>query len=222
MASKIILLRHGISHGNVDRKSYEDFPDYAIRLTKKGAEQARGAGSKLKEIAGDFDVYVSDYFRTRATFDYLQETLGENRVNSVKYSHLIREQEWCGSPKPYDDVGDEWRNKIGSFYYRFEHGESGADTFNRMLIFHELKVLPLIKSGGAENILIVAHGYSLRIYLKILLDLNVQEFEMIRNMKNCEIIQLSIEENGQFKLDSQLNIRPKRVAGFHYDKNDLA
>lgn len=220
---KIILLRHAESAGNIDRTQYEKFPDYAIRLSQRGSEQAKSVGLKLKEINGDFRVMTSSYFRARQTLDFLAETLGENRILSSIQNCCLREQEWASNPKPYDHIGDEWRNKMGSFYYRFDNAESGADCYNRTLLFHELMVMPLLrnKQDSAENLLIVTHGYLIRIYLKILLGWTVEEMELCRNPKNCEIIQLSIEEDGSFKLESQLNIRPARVAKFHYDKNDL-
>lgn len=222
MIKKLILLRHGESHGNVDRKAYESYPDYAIRLTHKGAEQARAAGNKLKELEGNFDVFLSPYFRTRQTLAFAKENLGEGRILSEIESSCLREQEWNGLRlSAYDSDAENFRNKVGSFYYRFDHAESGADVFNRMLIFHELKMLPLLKSGEAENVLVVSHGYSLRVYLKILLGMNVEEFEMMRNFRNAEMIELEYND-GNFELKSKLNIRPKRISHFSYDKNDLA
>ena len=223
MIKNIYLIRHGQSHGNVDRKAYELFPDYAIRLTKVGAEQARKAGEILNKVEGNFHVFLSSYFRTRQTLDYLTQTLGEERILSRAESCNLREQEWNGLRlSPYDNDAEVFRNGVGSYYYRFDNAESGADVFNRVVLFHELFARPLMEKEDG-NLLIVTHGFAMRVYLKYLLGQTVEEFEMVRNAKNAEIFHLQLnDETGGFELKTDLNIRPKRTSRFHYDKNDLA
>jgi len=70
---RIILIRHGKSEGNADRNLLETIPDYALNLTPDGIEQARQAGQEIKKIIGQetLQVYVSPYFRTRQTYQYI-------------------------------------------------------------------------------------------------------------------------------------------------------
>lgn len=51
--SKIFLIRHGQSVGNVDKEIYKKVPDYALELTDLGKQQAIDAGRELKEIIGN-------------------------------------------------------------------------------------------------------------------------------------------------------------------------
>ena len=66
---RIILVRHGESESNADWDKNETIPDYAIKLTSKGADQARQSGETIKQIIGDetLHVYLSPYARTRET-----------------------------------------------------------------------------------------------------------------------------------------------------------
>ena len=66
---RIILVRRGESESNADWGKNETIPDYAIKLTSKGADQARQSGETIKQIIGDetLHVYLSPYARTRET-----------------------------------------------------------------------------------------------------------------------------------------------------------
>ena len=76
---RIILVRHGLSQGNADKRLHETIPDYALNLTDEGIEQARRAGKEIKLIIGQetLQVYLSPYFRTRQTFQPIQESIQE-------------------------------------------------------------------------------------------------------------------------------------------------
>ena len=58
---RIFLIRHGQSQANADSSLYEHTPDYALRLTTLGKEQAFNAGLKLKEIISN-NIYVSPMY----------------------------------------------------------------------------------------------------------------------------------------------------------------
>ena len=66
---RIILIRHGESEGNINEGIYAIKPDYQLRLTEKGFEQAENCGKQLKEITKDENCffYVSPLWRTRDT-----------------------------------------------------------------------------------------------------------------------------------------------------------
>ncbi len=74
MPSKVVLIRHGQSMGNIDEFLYSTTPDNAMPLTKLGWEQARYTGRVLKEQVlaseGNKPVHfiVSPYVRTVETF----------------------------------------------------------------------------------------------------------------------------------------------------------
>ena len=93
--SKIILIRHGESIGNIDRGVYEKIPDYRLTLTPKGKEQAEECGKQLKEITKEETsfFYVSPLWRTRETFKHIQSSFNDESIVS-REEPRIREQEW--------------------------------------------------------------------------------------------------------------------------------
>ena len=71
LPSKLIMIRHGQSEGNVNELLYATEPDNAMRLTKLGWEMARMAGKALKDqLPPNQTVHfvVSPYARTVETF----------------------------------------------------------------------------------------------------------------------------------------------------------
>lgn len=49
---RLILLRHGESIGNVDESAFCRIPDHAMDLTRRGMQQARDAGVRMREVLG--------------------------------------------------------------------------------------------------------------------------------------------------------------------------
>ena len=103
---RIILVRHGLSEGNADERLHETIPDYALNLTPEGIEQAKQAGQKIKNIIGEetLQVYLSPYYRTRQTFQYIQESIKENIVKAFE-DPRFREQDWGHLRNP--DLNEE-------------------------------------------------------------------------------------------------------------------
>src|SRR5512144_1971522 len=134
---RIILVRHGSSQGNVDKNQYKSVPDYALNLTDEGILQARRAGLELKQLIGteSLYVYLSPYYRTRQTFEYMRENLAQNVVKAIEDPRL-REQDWghLRSPDVNEEIIKE-RDNFSTFYYRIPDGESGADVYDRVSIF---------------------------------------------------------------------------------------
>ena len=50
---RIILIRHGESLGNTDKKCFSNTPDSQIELTDRGYAQAAVAGMKLRKLLGN-------------------------------------------------------------------------------------------------------------------------------------------------------------------------
>jgi phosphohistidine phosphatase SixA len=71
----IVLVRHGQSEGNVNKEIYKTKPDYALRLTPTGIEQALQAGNILYERLGKTlpQFYISPFWRTRDTYYYVRK-----------------------------------------------------------------------------------------------------------------------------------------------------
>src|SRR6185369_6206117 len=187
---KIILIRHGESEGNADNSLYQTTQDFALRLSPNGVEQAREAGKKISELLGDaaLYVYLSPYHRTRETYHHVSASITRNVVNVVEDPRL-REQDWghLRHPDENREISAE-RDNFSTFYYRIPDGESGADVFDRVSNFMDTLHRDFQKPDFPRNVLIVTHGLTMRLFLMRWFHWTVEEFESLRNPKNCQIV----------------------------------
>jgi len=157
----LVLVRHGQSTYNLENlfTGETDVP-----LTPRGREEAKAAGTKLKGIPFDHG-FTSILQRAIETMTLLLETAGQPQLpvtrdralNERNYGHL----QGLNKADIAKQYGEEqlavWRR---SYSVRPPGGESLADTAARVIPYYEREILPLLQKG--ENILIVAHGNSLR------------------------------------------------------------
>ena len=203
---RIILVRHGESEGNADKSLHGEKPDYALDLTEAGISQAKNAGEEIKEIIGQESVhaYVSPYFRTRQTYQCITESIEENIIKSFE-DPRIREQEWGHLRDPELNKGiRRERTSYSTFYFRIPDGESGADVFDRVSGFLETLHRDFMKSDFAENALIVTHGLTLRLFLMRWFHWSVEEYESLRNPRNCQIVVMQKQPNDRYTLVTEL------------------
>jgi len=207
--NRIILIRHGESEGNADKHQYRFTPDYALMLTPKGIEQAHRAGMEIKEIVGTETIhaYVSPYYRTRQTFQHLKIGLEAN-ISKMNEDPRVREQDW-GHLRHPDDNEDiiKQRDNFSTFYYRIPDGESGADVFDRVSTFLETLYRDFNKPDYPQNTLIVTHGMTLRLFLMRWFHWTVEEFENLRNPRNCEVVVMSKKPDDKYELAVKLRRR---------------
>jgi broad specificity phosphatase PhoE len=204
---RIILVRHGESEGNLDRLRYQTTQDFALKLTTAGIEQAKHAGIQIKELLEDEKVYVylSPFFRTRETFKYIRESIDDNVTNAIE-DPRIREQDWGHLRHPDDNKGIiEERDNFSVFYYRIPDGESGADVYDRVSSFFDTLHRDFKKINFPENVLIVSHGLTMRLFLMRWFHWSVEEFESLHNPKNCQIIIMEKQADDHYKLTSELD-----------------
>jgi broad specificity phosphatase PhoE len=206
---RILLIRHGESEGNANKNHYLTIPDYALRLTQKGVEQAQQAGEEIRDIIGaeSIYIYVSPYFRTRQTLEHLRSSIEENIVKTIE-DPRIREQDWGHLRHP--DENEEiirQRDGFSTFYYRIPDGESGADVFDRVSTFMETLYRDFNKKDYPQNTLIVTHGLTLRLFLMRWFHWTVEEFENLRNPRNCQIVVMQKNAHGRYELINKLATR---------------
>ncbi len=210
--NRIILVRHGESEGNVDKGHYLTIPDYALNLTPKGIEQARQAGNELREIIASENLYVylSPYVRTRQTYQYIRERIETNVVKTIE-DPRIRELDW-GHLRHPDENEDiiQARDSFSTFYYRIPDGESGADVYDRVSTFLETLYRDFNKKEYPQNALIVTHGLTLRLFLMRWFHWTVEEFENLRNPRNCQIVVMQKKTDDRYELLTKLEKRESR------------
>ena len=206
---RIILIRHAESEGNADNTIYQNTQDFALKLSLKGIEQAKIAGEQIRDIIQDESIYVylSPYYRTRETFHWISQFIKENIVKTVE-DPRIREQDWGHLRHPDDNKGiSKERDDFSTFYYRIPDGESGADVFDRISNFLDTLHRDFEKENFPKNVLIVTHGLTLRLFLMRWFHWTVEEFEKLRNPKNCQIVILQKQSDNRYKLMSELKRR---------------
>ena len=158
---KLILLRHGESQWNLENR-FTGWVD--VQLTPKGEQEAKRAGDLLRDVPID-KVYTSVLTRAKETARIaLTErgtpdlpTTADQALNERMYGDL----QGLNKDETAEKFGAEqvhiWRR---SYDVPPPNGESLKDTAARTLPYFEQHILPEVEAG--QNILIVAHGNSLR------------------------------------------------------------
>ena len=167
--NKLILLRHGQSQWNLENR----FTGWTnVPLTKKGESEAKKAGELIKKHKINIDrVFSSILERANRTAEIaikhaeLNNLLEDNKLvmtrseklNERDYGDLVGLNKEETSQKFGKDQVHIWRR---SYYTPPPNGESLKDVVERVSPYFEKNIKPLLKKG--ENILIAAHGNSLR------------------------------------------------------------
>lgn len=172
MTNHLILLRHGQSQWNLENR-FTGF--HNIDLSPAGEQEAKDAGRRLKDSGIKFDaVFTSTLLRANRTAEIaLKEAGQENLLESMVYHDDLRERDYGDLTGQNKDearaqFGEEqvhiWRR---SYDVPPPGGESLQDVVeNRVRPYYEKEIKPLLDQG--KNVLIAAHGNSLRALLIIL------------------------------------------------------
>jgi broad specificity phosphatase PhoE len=205
--NRIILVRHGESEGNLDRNTYAEKQDFKLMLTEAGEAQADEAGKKLQQIIANERImfYISPLWRTRLTFEHIAKYFDKEEYR-WKEDPRLREQEWGHFRDLKANIQiDAERNKFGTFYYRIKDGESCADVYDRVSDFMHTMYRDFEKPTFPENVIIVSHGMTIRLFLMRWFHWTVEEFETLRNPKNTEIIIMEQDpDSGKYHLVTEL------------------
>ena len=176
----LIIFRHGQSVWNLENK-FTGWVD--VELTEKGMQEAKNAGEKLKPFKFDL-AFASDLKRAQNTLSLALETARHSLISPI-FDKSLNERMY-GDLQGLDKsetalkYGDEqvkiWRR---SYDIPPPNGESLKDTAARVLPYFEKEIVPKLKNG--HNIIIVAHGNSLRaliMYLEKMSPEQILEFEI--------------------------------------------
>lgn len=197
---RIVLVRHGESQGNIDDCIYETVPDHALHLTGRGRNQVIATGERLRALIKDesLRMWVSPYVRTRETAALLD--LGVSTDN-MRLEPRLREQDWANFQDPVQIKKEKAiRNEYGHFWYRFTNGESGSDVYDRVSTFLESLHRNFAESDMEDNVVIVTHGLTMRLFCMRWFHWSVEYFESISNPHNGEFMVLTKEPDGRYKL----------------------
>jgi 2,3-bisphosphoglycerate-dependent phosphoglycerate mutase len=161
MQSTLFLVRHGQSLWNLENR-FTGWKD--IDLTPTGIAEAEKAGAELKGQHIDI-AFTSTLVRAQHTLDIILKACDDQQIPVIKNAALNERSygnlEGLNKAETARKYGDEqvhiWRR---SFDVAPPGGESLKDTYNRVIPYFVHTILPYMKEG--KNVLIVAHGNSLR------------------------------------------------------------
>ena len=203
---RIILIRHGESEANVDKYLFGRIPDYTIELTEKGRKQAHEAGERLKRLVGEEKVcfYISPFWRARSTFEGIAASFPRSQF-CYNEEPRLREQEWgyLRNQEEFDKICRE-RNEYGTFYYRIPGGESGTDVYDRMNDLLGSLYRDFSDNRFPENCVLVTHGLTIRLFIMRFFHLTVEEFERMLPPKNCDLVIMEQQTDGQYRLLTEM------------------
>ena len=178
----LVLVRHGQSEWN-KLNLFTGWKD--PNLTQQGIAEASQAGEKLKDMSIKFDLmYTSVLQRAQITGTIILEKLDQLNIPIEKNVNL-NERDYgdltgMNKDQARAEFGEEqvhiWRR---SYDVPPPGGESLKNTYDRVVPYFKEKVLAQLESG--KNILIAAHGNSLRSLVKYIENIseeNILKFEI--------------------------------------------
>ena len=192
----LLLVRHGQSEWN-EKNLFTGWENPG--LTKKGEDEAKNAGLLIKELDINFDyMFTSDLVRAQLTGSMILNEINQNDMPTIKNKAL--------NERFYGDLQglnkDECRKKWGeekvqlwrrSYNLGPPGGETLKETGERVVPYFKKEIQPLLKAG--KNIIIAAHGNSLRSLIKFL-D-NVSDDEIVKlEIPTGAPIHYAFNENG--------------------------
>ncbi|QOG06672.1 2,3-bisphosphoglycerate-dependent phosphoglycerate mutase [Aureimonas sp. OT7] len=176
MVRTLVLVRHGQSDWNLKNlfTGWRD-PD----LTEKGVEEAKAAGERLKAAGLVFDrAFTSNLSRAQRTLSLLQGTLGQAEIPTER-SEALNERDYGDlSGLNKDDARAKWGEEQVHVWRRSYDvpppgGESLKDTGARVWPYYIHTIQPQVLGGG--NVIVAAHGNSLRALVMALEGLSPDE-----------------------------------------------
>lgn len=221
MAGKLILCRHGESEWNLENR----FTGWAdVDLSPKGEQEAKDAGLTLKHEQLSFDLaYTSVLKRATRTLGIMLEEMSltwipvtnawelnerhYGALQGLNKSQVAAEygeeqvQIWRRSydtPPPALNDDDERHPRFEIRYASVSDlpaSESLKDTLLRVKPYWQTKIIPSLL--GNQDVLIVAHGNSLRAMVK-----------MIENISDEEIVDFNIPTGIPLAYEFNENLKP--------------
>ena len=222
---KLVLVRHGQSEWNLENR-FTGWTD--VELTEQGMKEAEEAGIALREQGFHFDLaYTSVLKRAEHTLDLILKEMGEEnieikrnwRLNERHYGALqglnkdetkekygaeqvllwrrstdvrppeldVTDPRYPGNDPKYKDLTEDELPKT----------ENLIDTIKRVTQYWNSDIEKSLKEG--KNVIIVAHGNSLRGLMKYL-----------ENISDEDIIKLEIQTGNPICYELDDNLKPIR------------
>lgn len=222
---KLVLVRHGQSEWNLENR-FTGWTD--VELTEQGMKEAKEAGIALREQGFHFDLaYTSVLKRAEHTLDLILKEMGEENIE-IKRSWRLNERHYgalqgLNKDETKEKYGAEqvllWRRStnvrppeldVTDTRYpgndpkykdltedELPKTENLIDTIKRVTQYWNSDIEKSLKEG--KNVIIVAHGNSLRGLMKYL-----------DNISDEDIIKLEIQTGNPICYELDDNLKPIR------------
>lgn len=222
---KLVLVRHGQSEWNLENR-FTGWTD--VELSDQGVREAKEAGKVLKEKGYHFDLaYTSVLKRAEHTLDLILKEMGEENIE-IKRSWRLNERHYgalqgLNKDETRKKYGDEqvllWRRSSDVRPPELEvtdprypgndpkykdltedelpKTENLIDTIKRVMEYWNTDIKPDLEKG--RNIIIAAHGNSLRGLMKYLDDISDED-----------IVKLEIQTGNPICYELDDNLKPIR------------
>ena len=202
----ILLIRHGQSEWN-KLNLFTGFKN--IELSEQGIDEANKAGQNFKNLNIKFDiVFTSELKRAQETAKIILKNLdqwdhlyGEGKIitdinlNERDYGDLTGLNKKETADKFGEEQVHKWRRGYSD---QPPNGESLEDVVRRVKIYFEESIKPAIQSADNNNILIAAHGNSLR---ALLIVMNIYDSSNINSVELSTGVPIHvILENNKFTI----------------------
>ncbi len=194
---KLLLARHAESEWNATGQ-WSGITD--VHLSDKGFREAILLARALQSFSIPLDeAYCSEQIRTRETLEGMLnasqqfdiEIKRESAINERDYGDYTGKNKW----EMKELLGEEKFNAIRRGWDEpIPNGETLKMVYERVVPFYKDVVLPKLKSG--KNVLLVAHGNSIRSlikYLESISDERIADIEMIFG----EILVYDVDDEGK-------------------------
>ena len=184
----ILLIRHGQSEWN-KLNLFTGFKN--IELSEQGIEEANKAGQNFKNLDIKFNiVFTSELKRAQETAKIILQKLDQwdflNNEGKIISNINLNERDYgdltgLNKKETAEKFGEEQVHKWRRGYSdQPPNGESLEDVVRRVSKYFEEVIKPAIQSNENDNILIAAHGNSLR---ALLIVMNIYEPNNINSVE---------------------------------------
>lgn len=222
---KLVLVRHGQSMWNLENR-FTGWTD--VELSENGIKEAKEAGRVLKQKGFLFDIaFTSVLKRAKDTLTYILKEMGEENIQ-VKKSWKLNERHYgslqgLNKDETKKKYGEEqvllWRRSVDVRPPELDKSdprypgndpkykelkpeelpktENLIDTIKRVIDYWNKDIEKELRKG--KNVIIVAHGNSLRGLIKYL-----------DNMTDDEIMKLEIQTGNPICYELDDNLKPIR------------
>ncbi len=205
MSGTLVLVRHGQSDWNLKNlfTGWKD-PD----LTALGIEEAKTGGKALAEYGLKYDIaFTSALTRAQHTLKIILDEIGQPGLETIKDQALNERDYGDLSGLNKDDARAKWGEEQVHIWRRSYDvpppgGESLRDTGARVWPYYLTEILPRVLAG--QNVLVAAHGNSLRSLVMVL-----------DRLSKAQILELNLATGVPmvYKLKADSTVASKEVLG---------